>query len=165
MRVEEAFSRIAGVSLSDVLPDEERFFRILVEKIEPGLGYPKPVFLTHWPASMASLARIRPDGWANAMPRRIWSPMANTCRCGLELCNGFGELTDPVEQRQRLERDRAARAQQGLADYPIDERFLAALAEGMPPSGGNALGIDRLVMLVLGVKHIEDVLAFPQSRL
>ena len=84
---------------------------------------------------------------------------------GLELCNGFGELTDPVEQRQRLERDRAARAQQGLADYPIDERFLAALAEGMPPSGGNALGIDRLVMLVLGVKHIEDVLAFPQSRL
>lgn len=156
MRVEEAFSRIAGVSLSDVLPDEERFFRILVEKIEPGLGYPKPVFLTHWPTSMASLARIRPDGWADRIEAYV---------DGLELCNGFGELTDPVEQRQRLERDRAARALQGLADYPIDERFLAALAEGMPPSGGNALGIDRLVMLVLGVKHIEDVLAFPQSRL
>ncbi len=84
---------------------------------------------------------------------------------GMELSNGFGELTNPVEQRARLERDRAARASIGLDDYPVDERFVAALAEGIPPSGGNALGVDRLVMLMTGARTIEDVVAFPQSRL
>lgn len=156
LTVEEAFSTLAGVSLDEVLPDEERFFRVLVEAIEPKLGHPKPVFLTHWPASMASLARIREDGWADRIEAYV---------DGLELCNGFGELTDPAEQRARLERDRAERRRLGLDDYPIDERFLAALEEGIPPSGGNALGVDRLVMLVTGAAHIEDVQAFPQSRL
>lgn len=158
MTVAEAFRRIAGVELDQVLPDEERFFRILVERIEPGLGYPRPVFLTHWPASMASLARLAPDD-----PR--YADRIEAYVDGVELCNGFGELIDPEEQRARLHRDRSERLRTGRDDYPIDARFLAALEEGLPPSGGNALGLDRLVMLVTGARSIEDVLAFPQSRL
>jgi lysyl-tRNA synthetase class 2 len=80
---------------------------------------------------------------------------------GLELCNGFGELTDPGEQRQRLLRDQRARAAAGKPVYPIDEGFLAALAEGMPPSAGNALGIDRIVALCLGEREIARVMPFP----
>lgn len=158
LTVSEAFRRIAGVELDTVLPDEERFFRILVERIEPGLGYPKPVFLTHWPASMASLARLSPED-----PR--YADRVEAYVDGVELSNGFGELIDPHEQRVRLERDRAERARTGRDVYPLDERFLAALAEGIPPSGGNALGLDRLVMLVTGARTIDDVLAFPAARL
>jgi lysyl-tRNA synthetase class 2 len=84
---------------------------------------------------------------------------------GLELCNGFGELTDPVEQRQRLERDQKARAALGLEVYPIDERFLEALEEGMPPSAGNALGFDRLLMLCLGEREIGRVQPLPSGIL
>jgi lysyl-tRNA synthetase class 2 len=158
LTVEDAFADLAGVALDDVLPDEERFFRVLVERIEPRLGHPKPVFLTRWPASMASLARLCPDDarFADRVEGYV---------DGLELCNGFGELVDPVEQRARLERDRDARRARGLAEHPIDERFLAALEEGLPPSGGNALGLDRLVMLLTGAPTIEDVLAIPSERL
>ena len=158
LTVDEAFERHAGLRTVDVLPDEERFFRVLTETIEPMLGTERPVFLTEWPSSMASLARVLPH-----RPDR-----ADRFECfaaGVELCNGFGELTDPVEQRARLERDRAARDLVGLPVYPIDERFLAALEEGMPPSGGNALGVDRLVMLLLGAPQIDDVVAIPDARL
>lgn len=158
MTVEEAFRQLAGVELASVLPDEERFYRILVERIEPQLGHPRPAFLTHWPASMASLARLVPED-----PR--WADRVETYVDGVELSNGFGELVDPEEQRARLQRDRSERRRLGLDDYPIDGRFLDALEEGLPPCGGNALGLDRLVMLVTGAPSIEDVLAFPQSRL
>ena len=84
---------------------------------------------------------------------------------GVELCNGFGELTDAREQRRRLEAEQDRRRREGRPVYPIDERFLAALEQGMPPSGGNALGVDRLLMLLLGKRNIEDVIAFPVSRL
>jgi elongation factor P--(R)-beta-lysine ligase len=156
--VEEAFSTIAGVSLESVLGDDERFYRILVERIEPALGHPKPVFLTRWPLHMGSLARRCEDD-----PR--FADRVEAYIDGVELSNGFGELVDPVEQRVRLERDREERARSGLDVYPIDERFLAALEEGMPPSGGNALGLDRLAMLMLGARSIDEVIAFPQSRL
>jgi len=157
--VAEAFAAHAGVDVLDVLPDEERFFRLLVDSVEPALARrDAPVWLTRWPASMASLARLCPDD-----PR--WADRFEAYADGLELCNGFGELTDPIEQRARLERDRAARAEAGVDVYPIDERFLEALARGMPESGGIAVGVDRVVMLLTGAAHIEDVLAFPQSRL
>jgi lysyl-tRNA synthetase class 2 len=156
--VADAFERYAGVRVEDVLPDEERFFRMLALEIEPKLGAPKPVFLTEWPASMASLARLVP-GKPDVAER--FEAFVD----GLELCNGFGELVDPKEQRARLERDRRERAARALPAYPIDERFLAALEEGVPPSGGNALGLDRLAMLILGAASIEDVIAFPASRL
>jgi lysyl-tRNA synthetase class 2 len=78
---------------------------------------------------------------------------------GVELCNGFGELTDATEQRTRLERDQAERTTRGLDVYPIDEQFVTALAR-VPPSGGNALGIDRLVALACGTTEIRRVMAF-----
>ncbi len=155
--VAELFAAHAGRAVHDVLPDEEAFFRAWIERVEPALG-PEPRFVTRWPASMASLARLADDD-----PR--WALRFEAYLGGVELCNGFDELTDPVEQRGRLERDHAARLREGLPPYPIDERFLGALEEGLPPSGGNALGLDRLVMLIAGAASIADVMALPSGRL
>jgi lysyl-tRNA synthetase class 2 len=158
LTVREAFSRYCGLELDEVAHDEERFYRELVERVEPALESMGAVFLCEYPASQASLARKKPDD-----PRVAERFEAYVS--GLELCNGFGELTDPHEQRARLVHDQKERERLGLPVYPIDERFLAALEQGIPPSGGNALGLDRLVMLALGAAHIEDVLAIPRSRL
>jgi lysyl-tRNA synthetase class 2 len=155
--VEQAFDRYAGLALDDVSNDEERFFRVLVEKIEPELGRGRPVFLTHYPARLASLARLSPND-----PR--FADRFEAYLDGVELCNGFSELVDPVEQRKRFERDQEAREKLGRSVYPIDERFMATLTEGIPPSGGNALGFDRLLMLIVGAKHIDQVLGFPVGR-
>lgn len=165
LTVEEAFARYAGETLEDVLGDlratpspeaEERFYRLFVERVEPRLGHGRPVFLTHWPASMASLARIHPDD-----PR--FADRFEAYVAGIELCNGFGELIDPGEQRARLLADQSARAAAGLPVYPIDEAFVGALEEGLPPCAGNALGFDRLLMLVLGTHDIQSVIAFPRT--
>lgn len=158
LTVREAFERHASISLDEALRDEDEFFRIVSTEIEPSLGSERPVFLTEWPARFASLAKLvdgRPE-----VAERFEAFVA-----GIELSNGFGELTDPHEQRARFEAQRDERRALGLDDYPIDERFLGALEEGMPPSGGNALGFDRLVMLVTGARAIEDVTAFPARRL
>jgi lysyl-tRNA synthetase class 2 len=157
--VGEAFARHAGVPADEAIAlasnDEERFFRILVDQVEPALAAePRPVFLVDYPAPFASLARLKPDDPRLCERFELYA-------CGIELCNGFGELTDPAEQRARFERDQAARAALGKPAYPIDERFLAALEEGMPPSAGNALGVDRLIALCLGAEAIADVMAFP----
>jgi lysyl-tRNA synthetase class 2 len=155
--VEQAFDRYAGLALDSVLNDEERFFRVLVEKIEPELGRGRPVFLTHYPARMASLARLSADNPRFAERFEVYLD-------GVELCNGFSELIDAVEQRKRFEFDQEAREKLGRSVYPIDERFMATLAEGIPPSGGNSLGFDRLLMLLVGAKHIDQVLGFPVGR-
>jgi len=84
---------------------------------------------------------------------------------GLELCNGFGELTDAVEQRARLEADLAERRRRGLAEYPIDERFLHALDQGLPDCAGVALGLDRLMMLACNAASLTDVLTFTLDEL
>jgi lysyl-tRNA synthetase class 2 len=158
LTVDEAWIRYAGVRVDEVLPDEDRFFLLFAERVEPQLGRERPTFLTEWPASMASLARLLPD-------RRDRADRFEAFVDGLELCNGFGELVDAAEQRARLERDREVRTARGLPVYPIDERFLAALEEGIPPSGGNALGFDRLVMLLTGARTIDDVVTFSNARL
>jgi lysyl-tRNA synthetase class 2 len=157
--VAAAFARFAGVGEEDALDmatrDEDRFFRLLVEVVEPALARsPRPVFLVDYPAPFASLARL------SARDPRV-AERFELYVAGVELCNGFGELTDPVEQRARLVRDQAERRRIGKPAYPIDERFLAALEEGMPPSAGNALGLDRLIAVCLGTTRIADVLAFP----
>jgi elongation factor P--(R)-beta-lysine ligase len=157
--VADAFARFAGVAAEEALDlavhDEDRFFRLLVEVVEPALARaPLPVFLVDYPAPFASLARL------SARDPRV-AERFELYVAGVELCNGFGELTDPVEQRARLLRDQAERRRLGKAVYPIDERFLAALEEGMPPSAGNALGLDRLIAVCLGTPRIADVLAFP----
>jgi lysyl-tRNA synthetase class 2 len=84
---------------------------------------------------------------------------------GVELSNGYGELTDPVEQRRRMVSEQRRRAAEGRTVYPLNERFLSALEAGMPPTGGNALGFDRLVMLAVPTTSVQDVMAFPASEL
>jgi elongation factor P--(R)-beta-lysine ligase len=157
LSVRDAFARYASVRMDDVVHDEDAFYRILVEQIEPQLGRGRPVFLTRYPANMAALARLCADDASVADRFEAYVD-------GVELCNGFGELTDAAEQRRRLELDRSRRKQLDRAVYPLDERFLDALEDGMPPSGGNALGVDRLVMLLLGVANIADVVAFAVDR-
>lgn len=159
----EAFERYARVPPADAIAmatgDEDRFFRTLVEEIEPRLATEAhPIFLTEFPAPFASLARLKPGD-----PRV--SERFELYIGGIELCNGFGELTDPAEQRARFERDLAAREKSGKPVYPIDERFLAALEEGMPPAAGNALGVDRLLAMCLGREDIASVQAFPREWL
>jgi lysyl-tRNA synthetase class 2 len=159
LTVGDAFARYAGVPAEEALAlatrDEDRFFRLLVDAVEPALAAaPRPVFLIDYPAPFASLARLRDSDPRVAERFELYV-------AGVELCNGFGELTDPVEQRARLERDQAERRRAGKPVYPIDERFLAALEEGMPPSAGNALGVDRLIAVCLGTDRIGAVSAFP----
>jgi lysyl-tRNA synthetase class 2 len=153
----DAFARFAGWSREETLgaaaSDEDTYFRALVDRVEPALAVAsRAVFLVDYPATQASLARRKPDDPRVAERFELYV-------AGLELCNGFGELVDPVEQRARLAADQETRRARGLAVYPIDERFLAAL-DRVPPSGGNALGLDRLVALGCGTTEIADVLAF-----
>jgi lysyl-tRNA synthetase class 2 len=163
LAVADAFARFAGVAAEDALAlataDEDRFYRLLVDEVEPALAAsPRGVFLVDYPAPFASLARKKPSDPRVCERFELYVG-------GVELCNGFGELTDPVEQRARLEHDRAERARLGKPVYPIDERFLAALEEGMPPSAGNALGLDRLIAIALGAKTIGEVQTFPHGWL
>jgi lysyl-tRNA synthetase class 2 len=157
--VAEAFRCHAGVEEEELLrwarEDEDRYFRVLVEQVEPALAaLDQPVFLLDYPASQASLARRKPSD-----PR--YAERFELYVAGVELCNGFGELNDPAEQRARFEADQAERRRRGLPVYPLDERFLRALEEGMPPASGNALGLDRLVALACGASSLAEILAFP----
>jgi lysyl-tRNA synthetase class 2 len=158
----DAFARFAGWSRSETLDaasnDETRYFRELVERVEPGLEcMERGVFLVDYPAAQASLARTKPDDALLAERFELYV-------AGVELCNGFGELVDATEQRRRLVRDQTERAKRELPVYPIDERFVDAL-QRVPPSGGNALGLDRLVALSCGTKDISNVMAFTTDEL
>jgi len=124
--------------------------------VEPRLGLARPTFLVDWPASMAALSRVTPDD-----PR--WAERFELYAGGLELANGFSELTDPVEQRARLVEEQAQRRRLGRPVLPLDEPFLAALAH-MPPAGGVAVGFDRLLMLLTGAAAIGEVLLFPAAE-
>jgi lysyl-tRNA synthetase class 2 len=147
----------AGAKLRDGETWEDLFFRLLLERVEPRLGRDRPSFLTHWPAAQAALARRDPDDPRVAERFELWV-------CGMELANAFVELTDAAEQRARFEADRARRhAFTGAADWPLDEDFLAALAHGMPPTAGIALGFDRLAMIASGAWRIDQVLWLPMG--
>lgn len=142
--VREAYRRWAGWDPFSEW-DADRFDFDMAVKIEPNM--PKgPVFLMDYPPQAASLAKLR-DGVAER-----WELYMD----GIELANAFTELGDPVEQRRRFEEARAERRILGEADYPLDEDFLSSLAD-MPPAGGVALGVDRLVMLVCGESDIAAV--------
>ena len=157
LSVREAFRRHAGVADAAALAadDESRYFELLVGRVEPALErLTRPVFLLDYPLSQAALARPSPRDPSVAERFELYAG-------GVELSNGYGELTDPVEQARRFRAERRARRAAKRPTYPIDERFLAALREGMPPSSGNALGVDRLVMLVTGAKSIAEIVAFP----
>ncbi len=132
---------------------DDLFFRVFLERVEPALPARRPVYVVDWPAPMAALARLRA-----ADPR--WAERFELYAGGLELANGFSELTDAREQRRRLEEEQRLRERLARPSYPLDERFLAALPR-MPDAGGVALGLDRLLMLLTGATAIEEVLLFP----
>jgi lysyl-tRNA synthetase class 2 len=177
LTVAEAFARFVGIDLLATLPGGEAdrealaraaqaagirigdddhwgdiFSRVLVEKIEGNLGVGRATVLDQYPAVQAALARPASD-------RRV-AERFELYACGVELANGFGELTDAAEQRRRLEREMAEKERLYGERHPIDEDFLAALA-AMPQACGIALGLDRLVMLATGAARIEQVLWNP----
>jgi lysyl-tRNA synthetase class 2 len=134
-------------------PFDDVFFRVMLTAVEPRIGRGRPVYLVDWPAPMAALSRVRRDDPRVAERFELYAG-------GLELANGFSELTDAAEQRRRLVEEQAQRRRLGFRVPPLDERFLAAL-ERMPDAGGVALGLDRLLMLLVGAETIADVLLFP----
>ena len=140
-----------GDTAADVL------VRALAERVEPRLAGLGAVVIDRWPASMASLARRFAKAPHLAERFEIYVH-------GVEIANGFSELVDAREQRSRFEVDLRARQRLGRPIYPMEERFLAALAEGCPPAAGVALGVDRLLMLLCDLKDIDDVLPFPFER-
>ncbi|RUO24108.1 elongation factor P lysine(34) lysyltransferase [Aliidiomarina minuta] len=125
--------------------------------IEPVIGQLRPCFIYNFPASQAALARLD-----NADPRV--SKRFELYYKGIELANGFDELTDFKEQALRFEQDNIRRQQLGLPESVVDNRLLEALKHGLPACAGVALGLDRLLMLHTGVSHIDKVLAFPILR-
>ena len=178
LTVHEAFARFAGIDLLATLdgesvdrdalaqatvaagikiaPDDtwgDVFSRILVEKVEPNIGNGRTTLLTEYPACQAALAQ------RSAADPRV-AERFELYACGVELANAFGELTDPAEQRRRFEAEMSEKQRIYGERYPIDEDFLAAVAQ-MPPASGAALGFDRLVMLATGAAHIEQVLWTP----
>ena len=125
--------------------------------IEPALL--TPVFIHGYPASQAALARLAHDDEGNLIASRFELVIQ-----GMELANGYDELVDVDEQAPRFGQDRKLRKQAGLPDLPADPRLVAALHHGLPPCAGVALGVDRLLMLQLGVSTIQEVLAFEHGR-
>jgi lysyl-tRNA synthetase class 2 len=179
LTVAAAFAKFAGIDLLATLPegrpDRERFARaalsagiriadddhwgdifsrVLVERIESELGIGRATILDEYPSAQAALARPARD------PRV--AERFELYVCGVELANGFGELTDAFEQRRRLENEMAEKQRIYGERYPLDEDFLAALAQ-MPQSSGIALGLDRLVMLAVGASRIDQVIWTPLS--
>lgn len=179
LSVAEAFQRHAGVDLlatvgadgatdRDALARQARaaglrvaaddgwsdiLSRILVTHVEPHLGHGRATILDRYPAPEAALARRAPDDPRVAERFELYA-------CGVELANGFGELTDPAEQRRRFQAEMAEKSRVYGETYPLDEDLLAALAI-MPPSSGVALGFDRLVMLSTAAPRIDDVMWTP----
>lgn len=147
-------AHIARIGLS-VRPDDtwSDLFSRLIVMIEPKFGNGRLTVLTHYPLCEAALARPCP-----ADPR--WAERFEAYACGVELANGFGELTDAAEQRRRCMADMDEKHRRYGRRYPLDEDFLAALAH-MPPASGVALGFDRLTLLALGAPHINHVIWTP----
>jgi lysyl-tRNA synthetase class 2 len=178
LSVREAFARYAGIDLDGCLelapmavaarakgyavePDttwEQLFHQVLLNEVEPRLGEGRPTILYDYPVSMAALSRAKA-----ADPR--YAERFELYVAGIELGNAFSELTDAVEQRRRLEAEREERWAAGRTRYDLDEDFVDALAAGIPPSAGIAVGVDRLVMLLADRPSIRDVLWFPAGEI
>ena len=174
LTMQEAFARHAGADVLGTAGDaaalaaqagarlrpgenwEDLFFRLLLERIEPHLGRDRPTFLTHWPAAQAALALADPADPRAALRFELFV-------CGIELANAFEELTDSGEQRARFIEDRARRHALHGPDWALDEDFLAALAHGMPPGCGVAMGFDRLAMIASDAARIDQVQWLPQA--
>jgi lysyl-tRNA synthetase class 2 len=152
LTVQEAYRRFAGWDpLTDY--DADRFDLDMVRIVEPALPRDRPCILMDYPVQAAALARLRPGPPAVAERWELYLG-------GLEIANAYSELTDPGEQRARFEACNVARGASGAAVYPLDEGFLRALQHGLPPCGGIALGIDRLVMALGDARVLAGIRAF-----
>lgn len=156
LTVSAAFARYAECSVEEALA-ADRYEEVLVVQVEPNLGVDCPTFLYDYPVALASLARIKKDEPAVAERFELYLD-------GIELANGFSELIDPVEQRQRFEQDRELIMSAGRDPGPMPEKFLTALND-MVDAAGIALGLDRLVMVLTGVGSIDEVVAFCPEEL
>jgi lysyl-tRNA synthetase class 2 len=143
-------ARFVGISTDDSDTWSDVFSKVLVEKIEPNLGFEAPCVLHSYPISEAALARKNPSDPRVAERFELYV-------CGVELANGFGELTDAAEQRVRFQADMDLKQAIYGERYPLDEDFLEALTK-MPKASGVALGFDRLAVLASGARRIDDVL-------
>jgi len=149
--VAEVYDNFAGWSPVENF-DADRFDFDMVEKIEPNLPKDAPVILMDYPAECCALARLKPE---NPKVAERWELYLG----GIEIANAYSELTDPVEQRARFEKWGAQRRSLGKTVYPVDEEFIQCL-EKMPPSGGCALGVDRLLMALADASTLDDILPF-----
>lgn len=182
LSVSEAFQKYAGIDLMATLPPEpsiepdpdplaqaaarigiscnprdrweDVFFRIMLNRIEGNLGAERPAFLYDYPICLGALARRKPEDPRLAERFECYA-------CGLELCNGFSELIDAQEQQGRFLYDAEMKRKLYGFSYPADDDFLEALRSGLPESGGNALGVDRLIMLLSGAQTLEETLWAP----
>lgn len=150
-----------GLGADDLLAqesDRDTILQLLFALgVEPHIGQHSPCFVYDFPASQAALARINPDDARVAERFEVYFK-------GIELANGFNELSDAKEQRERFVHDNQARESRGLVTRPIDEYLLAALEAGLPDCAGVALGVDRLVMLATETEQLADVIAFTVTR-
>ncbi|MGA0614864.1 EF-P lysine aminoacylase EpmA [Paracoccus sp. KR1-242] len=155
-RALRAMAEAKGIRLARDDTWSDIMSRVLVEKVEPHLGRSRPLILDRYPTAEAALARRSADNPSEAERFEFYA-------CGVELANGFGELTDPQEQRHRFVLEMEEKHRIYGECYPLDEDFLAALAL-MPPASGCALGFDRLVMLATGAPRIDDIIWTPVPR-
>ncbi|WP_201087313.1 elongation factor P--(R)-beta-lysine ligase [Aliivibrio fischeri] len=144
--------------IADIEEDRDTLLQLLFSMgVEVKIGQDVPAFVYDFPASQAALAKINPRDPRVAERFEVYFK-------GIELANGFHELDNAKEQLMRFEEDNAKRKSMGLAEQPIDYHLIAALEAGLPNCSGVALGIDRLIMLAMGEKHIDQVTAFPFDR-
>ncbi|MEY4475987.1 MAG: hypothetical protein RL248_1754 [Pseudomonadota bacterium] len=157
-QLREAATRLDLSNIADTEEDRDTLLQLLFTVgVEPHIGRDKPTFVYHFPASQAALAKISTEDHRVAERFEVYFK-------GIELANGFHELTDADEQLKRFEQDNRSRARRGLPQNPIDMNLIAALKERLPDCSGVALGVDRLVMLALGAERLDDVIAFPVGR-
>jgi len=151
---DQGINEIAQLDKTD---KDNWLFLLMSHIIEPKLGQTKPVFIYDFPASQAALAKIRQADPPVAERFEVYYK-------GVELANGFHELSDAKEQHARFLKDLEKRKAAGYPSLPIDKRFLAGLEHGLPDCAGVAVGIDRLIMLAIGLDKISEVIAFPVER-
>lgn len=157
-QLREAAAKLDLSNVADKEEDRDTLLQLLFAfGVEPHIGKERPAFVYLFPASQASLAQISTEDHRVAERFEVYYR-------GVELANGFHELTDADEQRLRFEQDNRKRAALGLPQQPLDEHLLAALAHGMPDSSGVALGVDRLIMLALSAERLSEVITFSVDR-
>ena len=154
--VKEAFQRYPRTTVTEAL-ERNLFDEVMVQEVEPKLGLRKPTFIYDYPAERGALARLKQEDQTVAERFELYMG-------GLELANGFSELVDSEEQRKRFVMENENRQSNGKPIYSMPDRFLADL-DNMPPSVGIALGVDRLVMVFLDAKTIDEVVAFIPEEL